>query len=399
MMTGVLPSRIGMEHNEPASFPVPNEVLQDALGHVFRRAGYRTHYGGKVHLPGTDQEGIAAYGFGQLTTDERDGLAQACADFFQRSPTEPFLLVASFINPHDICYMAIDAFTQSAGRPLMYPHSQRERECLAQALRLPPNASRHEFFARLCPPLPANFPIPIHEPPAIRQNDWREFRQYVQDHWTEEDWRLHRWAYARLTEQVDQQIGQVLDALRDSGRHEKTLVVFTSDHGDMDSAHRLEHKSVPYEEATRVPLIICQPGVTAAGKVDQSHLVSTGLDLIPTLCDFAGIPCPAGLAGRSLRPLTRADDQRPPWRSTLVVETNHACVLHSDQYKYVACDDGQPREMLIDLTADPGEMNNLAVDPQYAQTLARHRRWLRQWYRENGETPAEKFIVAGRQQD
>jgi choline-sulfatase len=394
MMTGVLPSRIGMEHNEPAAFPVPQEILQHALGHAFQRAGYRTLYGGKVHLPGTRQEGIAAYGFGQLTADERDGLAQTCARFFQQQPTQPFLLVASFINPHDICYMAIDAFTQSAGRPLMYPHSHRERQCLADALRLPSGVSRDEFFARRCPPLPSNFEIPIHEPPAVRENDWREFRQFVQDHWAEEDWRLHRWAYARLTEKVDQQIGQVLDALRDAGLQDNTLVVFTSDHGDMDSAHRLEHKSVPYEEAIRVPLIIRPPGGISPGIVDQSHLVSTGLDLIPTLCDFAGIPCPPGLAGRSLRPLTQTDDQPPPWRPTLVVETHHSRVLHSDQYKYVACDDGQPREMLIDLTADPGEMNNLAVDPQYAQALAQHRQWLRQWYQENGETLAQQFIVA-----
>ena len=79
MMTGVLPSRIGMEHNELASFPVPDEIRQNALGSVFRNAGYRAVYGGKVHLPGTKKEGIAAYGFDVLTGDEREGLAQPCA--------------------------------------------------------------------------------------------------------------------------------------------------------------------------------------------------------------------------------------------------------------------------------------------------------------------------------
>ena len=83
----------------------------------------------------------------------------------------------------------------------------RERQCLAEALRLPAGVSREEFFRKACPPLPKNFAIPRDEPPAVRETDWRPFRQYVQDHWTAEDWRLHRWAYARLVERADAEIG------------------------------------------------------------------------------------------------------------------------------------------------------------------------------------------------
>jgi len=396
MMTGVLPSRIGMDRNMTPALPLTDAILQNSLGHVFRKAGYETSFGGKVHLPATKGKGVAVYGFDVLTGDERGGLAETCEKFFREEHERPFLLVASFINPHDICYMAIDAFTQATGHPLMFAHSSRERACLAEALRLPAGISREEFFANVCPPVPANFEIPAHEPPAVRDSDWREFRQYVQEHWSKEDWRLHRWAYARLTERVDTQIGKVLGALNESGLEKNTVVVFTSDHGDMDAAHRLEHKSMPYEEATRVPLIVAQPGVTAEKHVDQTHLVSTGLDLIPTLCDFAGIEIPPPLAGRSVKPLATAANQEHPWRETLVVENERSRVLVSERHKYAVYDHGELREMLLDLKTDPGEMKNLATDPQHAEILAQHRRLLRQWYDDNGETLDEKYVFPGK---
>lgn len=393
MMTGVLPSRIGMDQNRPASYPVAEEILEHALGRVFRQAGYQAVFGGKVHLPATRRTGIAAYGFEMLTDDEREGLAGACEEFFQRKHERPFLLVASFINPHDICYMAIDAYTEATNQPPMYPHSVRERQCLAEALRLPAGVSRKEFFEKLCPPLPDNFEIPKHEPPAVRDSAWRGFRQYVQNHWSEEDWRLHRWAYARLTERVDGHIGRVLEALHESRLEDNTVVVFTSDHGDMDAAHRLEHKSMPYEEAARVPLIVSQPGVTRVGHVDRTHLVSTGLDLIPSLCDFAGVEIPSALAGRSIKPLATGGRAEQPWRGCLAFENEGCRVLVSERHKYAVYDHGDLREMLVDLQADPGEMNNLARDPDQAEVLARHRNLLRQWYGQNGHTLGEEFQV------
>ena len=391
MMTGVLPSRIGMESNRPGTLALTEQILNHAMGHIFRTAGYKTVYGGKVHLPGTARKGLAAYGFTPLTKDQREGLAESCAEFFRQDHKRPFLLVASFINPHDICLMAIDAYTQANNLPVKYPNLVRDRQCLAEALRLPSGISRAELLAKTCPPLPANFEVTASAPSALLE--FSGFRQYVFKHWSEEQWRLHRWAYTRLTERVDAHIGRVLEALREADLAHKTVVIFTSDHGDMDAAHRLEHKSMPYDEAARVPLIVSYPTVTASGIVDQRHLVSTGLDLIPTLCDFAGIPQPSALAGRSVKPLTVTPDAEYPWRDTLVVENHRSRILCSKSYKYTVYNHGQPREMLTDLEADPGEMKNLAVDARYRKTLAEHRRWLRLWYQENSETLGKEYVA------
>ena len=125
-------------------------------------------------------------------------------------------------------------------------------------------------------------------------------------------------------------------------------------------------------------------GTTKSGRVDKTHLVSTGLDLIPTLCDFAGIAKPPALAGRSVKPLAVAPDAQHDWRNSLVVENQGSRILCSERFKYTVYDHGLPREMLINLEDDPGEMTNLAVDPSYRETLAEHRRLLRTWYRRNG---------------
>ena len=382
MVTGRMPSRSGITDNigqVPEAF-LGGVKRDETLGAVFQRAGYETAYGGKVHLP-RGLGPIDQIGFQYISKDERDGLADACVEFLGRKHDKPFLLVASFINPHDICYMAIDAFAKASGSPQAFPQSNRERTCLAEALHLPEGVSREEFFRKLCPPVPDNYAIPAGEPACAVAE--RAFRAYVRQNWTDEDWRLHRWAYCRLTERVDAEIARVLAALRQGGLEENTVVVFTSDHGDMDASHRLEHKSVLYEEAAHVPFIISAKGATRGGAVDRTHLVSAHLDLIPTLCDYAGIAPPAGLPGRSIRPLI--EGRAPPaWRDAVAAEVPRGRMIRTARFKYNRFSTGE--EQLFDMEKDPGEMTDLARRPDQQAVLDDHRRRLAAWCTETGDT-------------
>lgn len=392
MMTGRMPSFFGMRSNAEGRNQAPPEALKQAMGWIFRNAGYETAYGGKTHwLRGMTPQSI---GFANITHDQREGLTEACVQFLEAKREKPFLLVASFINPHDICYMAIDDYTRAKGKPVMYARSRIERKRMAAALKLPQDVSRRQFFERLCPPLPDNFKIPALEPECITEQyvRARTFRHYARTEWSEEKWRLHRRAYCRLTEMVDAHVNKVLDALRRSGLEEKTVVVFTSDHGDLDAAHRLEHKSILYEEAARVPLIVSYKGVTEPGLVDTEHLVSVGLDLIPTLCDYAGIDPPAEFRGGSVRPLAEGR-KAPSWRDEVVVESKAGRMLRTGRFKYVVYQTGKHREQLIDLANDPGEMVNLAEDPKYRDVLDEHRRRLRRWVQETGDKIAEPYVL------
>src|SRR5690606_16983394 len=113
------------------------------------------------------------------------------------------------------------------------------------------------------------------------------------------DWRLYNWMYYRYCEKVDASVGRVLDALEASGEADRTLVVFTSDHGEGLGSHGLYWKAFMYESSVRVPMVIAFPGQLAEGVVNDRTLVS-GVDLFPTFCDAAGIPHPPGLCGTSL---------------------------------------------------------------------------------------------------
>ena len=388
MMTGTMPSRVRMETNEDSNkSKLSPALLQNTMGQIFSKAGYETIYGGKAHFPmSIEDAGFKQYDRKNGTDLAGKGLAKNSVQFIRQPHAKPFLMVSSFINPHDICFMAISSAkkpgTITGPKPMM------------DAMKIPAGVTREDFFAKLCPPLPANHAIPLGEPESILAADQRGFRVHARNEWSEEEWRMHRWTYARLTETVDTEIGEVLKALKETGLDENTLVVFTSDHGDMDGSHRLEHKSVLYDEASRVPFIVSWKGVTKAGLIDKEHLVSTGLDIIPTLCDFAGIPLPTELKGRSVRAL--AEGRTPAsWRETIVTENGGSRMLRSARYKYVVYATGKRNEMLTDMNEDPGEMKNLALDPAFASVLTEHRRLLKEWYPANGEVLDAKYNIKG----
>jgi arylsulfatase A-like enzyme len=391
LQTGRMPSTIGMRTNE-VQLKVPRALCAQSLGPLLSEAGYRCVYGGKDHTPRDLSKYMMAHGYERLTPDRRDGLAKACAEFLRGPHDRPFFLFASFINPHDICYMAINDLARSRGRPMVANEDSRMCERLLDEARQ--SGDLNAFVREHCPPLPGNFAVPQNEPESI-EIDYappRSFRRYAREQWSEPMWRLHRWLYCRLTEQVDAQIGTVLQALEQAGLEDSTLVVFTSDHGDMNAAHRLEHKSVLYDESVRVPLLVAWKGVLPAGRVDDEHLVSNGLDLLPTLCEYAGISPPGDLPGRSLRPLLEAHPVSG-WRDHVVAESRNGRMVRTARFKYCVYEHGQHREMLIDMRRDPGEMKNLAEVPEYRDELNRHRRLLMSWVRRHNDSAALSYVV------
>jgi choline-sulfatase len=393
LQTGLMPSAIGMSHNgDSGRAAVTEKMVRQSLGHLFRDAGYETVYGGKVHLPRKMRD-VEKLGYRNLTNDRRRGLGDACAEFLKGRHEKPFLLFASFINPHDICYMAINDFNRTQQKPLMSNEDSKICEAVLDEARKTGNISA--FVEKNCPPLPANHAVPEDEAECIMAKyiNPRPFQAYTREKWTEDQWRLHRWLYCRLTEMVDAEIRTVLDALKEAGLEENTLIVFTSDHGDMDSSHKLEHKQVLYEESVRVPFIMSYKDRIPAGVIDYTHLVSNGLDLLPTLCDYAGIKTPEELPGMSVRPL--AEGKAVEWRDFVVAESHYGRMVRTKQFKYCIYDSGRHREQLIDMENDPGEMKNLAGDEKYKDVLVKHRRLLHNWVEKTGDKIGAEYVIAG----
>ncbi len=394
LFTGRFPSEIGQRSNnvkKEITAPLPEQIIQMGMGHVLKSAGYETVYGGKEHLPLTN---AAELGFDCFCNDERESLADSCAHYLQQPHDKPFCMIASLINPHDICHMAIseygktldlenaswDKTPEAAWIKAIIDHGDKEEACLKEAMRLPEGMAEQEFFENHCPPLPENHAVQENQPEAVDFiKDQRKFKRYAHDHFTDEQWRLHRWAYCRLTERVDAQIATILDALEKSGQQDNTVIIFSSDHGDMDAAHKMEHKTVLYEESTHIPFIVVDP-TTANTCSHNSNLISNGLDILPTFCDYAGIPAPEDLHGKSVRPLL-TEAYVTNWRETLPVESEFGRMIVTEDHKYMFYDTGANNEQLIDLKADPLEMRNAAGDVDKQAILTEHRQRFAQAFR------------------
>ncbi len=127
------------------------------------------------------------------------------------------------------------------------------------------------------------------------------------------------------------------------------------------------------------------------GAVDDTHLVSNGLDLLPTLCDYAGIEEPQGINGRSLRLLAEGKNTKQ-WRDFVVSESQNGRILQTGRFKYCIYDSGKHREQLIDLKSDPGEMKNLANVGDCKDVLYKHRQLLQGWVERTGDRIAAGYI-------
>ena len=362
MITGRFPGEFGVRRADSfRDVDGRTGYAQNNIGAQLKRAGYDLAYGGKVHLP--EQLEPEALGFEVISTDRKGILAEDCAEYIKRSHDKPYYLVASFINPHDICYY--------------YRRDLKPNKAILQLLKAVGDDVT-SFVNSNCPPLPPNFEPQKDEPEAFGKLT-KKSKETVRETFTEEEWRIGRWLYCRLTESVDAEIQIVLDALRQSGQEENTVVIFSSDHGESDGAHRFHGKETFNEESIRIPFIVMDQGGVRGGRVDRTHLVSNGLDLLPTVLDYAGVPDAKGdPRGRSVRPLVEGTDA--PWREHLGVESWIGRMVVGDRYKYIRYDAAGYEERLRDMQEDPHEKTHCTENPERATDLATMKQAFEYWF-------------------
>lgn len=173
--------------------------------------------------------------------------------------------------------------------------------------------------------------------------------------------------YHGMVKYIDDQLGLLLRRLDNLDLAENTLVVFTSDHGDMVGAHGCIGKSITsfYDDLVRIPLLLRLPGRIRPGTVVKQPV--SQVDVMPTLLDYLGLPVPPSLHGRSLRPLL--EGQTIPWRDYAFCQRGDRLrMLRTSRYKYTFAL-RPPVLALYDLQADPHEDRNLAAEPAHADTV------------------------------
>jgi arylsulfatase A-like enzyme len=203
--------------------------------------------------------------------------------------------------------------------------------------------------------------------------------------------------YAAITA-VDEQVGRVLEALEDAGRAGDTIVLFTSDHGDMLGSHGRRLKRKPWEESIRVPGILRYPAGVKPGRVSEALL--THVDLAPTILALCGVAVPGPMQGADLSGvvLGRSDrgpdsaffqifvpfggDATPrPWRG-----------VRTDRTLYARTREGP--WLLYDLADDPFELKNLADDPAHEALRERMEARLAAWMERTGDSWANDSMAS-----
>ncbi len=415
VMTGLWPHTTGCIKN---NIPLPRDVR--CLPELLDDSDYRTAYMGKWHL---GDEIFAQHGFQEWISIE-DGYAshysegrdrsrrsdyhhflvehgykpdsrskfsrsfaarrpiehckpkflelKAC-DFLRRHRNEPFVLYINFLEPHMPFF-----------GPLDNEHDPKEVD------------------------LPANFTDVLDENEPLR---YRLIREYCRAKYgeAEEDIRGLIARYWGLVTQVDRSVGAILGTLDDLGLAENTIVVYTSDHGDMMGSHHMVEKSVMYEEAARIPWLMRIPRLRGT-----SHLVRnpvSHIDMVPTVLELMGSKPGRNLPGQSLVPLVKGgrvgrDHVYIEWNPSSGalkvrkggtklaskedlkrVEYEHSrAVISPDGWKLCLSD--VDKCQLFDLNKDPGETTNLFDSGRHNDVIGRLTKKIHRWQETTADTAA-----------
>ena len=347
------------------------------IGQVLNDGGYKVFHCGKWHVPGRNvRESFEVLYYGGQNIGAGGAAyydsasTHAVADFLTNyDGNEPFFLQIGYVDPHDVCE---------------YLHNHEEK-------RIPNPVEQGILTEDELPPLPENFDYDERETGlhrVCRRVDdaliHSRILKVVRE-WDELHWRYLRWNYYRFIEKVDAEIGRVLSLLKQTSFYDNTLIIFSADHGEACGSHQMFQKFSLYEESVQVPFIMACLGegvFVQKDSFDNTHFVS-GVDLFPTICDYAGIHPPEDVQGTSLRPLAEGKDVS--WREYAYIESNYwGRAIVTDEYKYVteykpkAVEDFVPPgpdaaqlgfAQLFDRHNDPWETENLAGAQEYQEVI------------------------------
>ena len=383
-----------MYHSLAREMPDPSLFLHYRL----RDAGYRLGYVGKWHV-GTDKgpahygfEGMSLPGYGNIRAD--DGYS----DYLARHGLNYHIDGTLFGNAGNKTLLAGLWNGPVESTPAHYLANYTTSLIDSLSERGEPFFITTQFWAPHMPHLPSREYYQTHDRSAIEP--WRNFddaltgkpeyiRRQREDFYRTppegwEQWRELVGLYYDATAMVDAEIGRIVSHLEKTGLADNTVIIFTSDHGDMTGSHAGSlDKGFMYEEAHRVPLMFCWPGAVPEGRVSD-ELVSN-MDIFPTLLDLTGVDA-AGtgeeddLDGLSLT-AAMSSDKDDPFRDELLLEFHGLRFLYSqrgivtrDGWKYIFTPGD--RDEVYNLNDDPGELENLIEEPQALPKVEELRRRL-----------------------
>ena len=297
-------------------------------------------------------------------------LAEAFIDYAAEMGSSPWFAHVSFLRPHPPFIAPTPynrMFDPEAGPPF------------ARAETIAAERASHPFVAYALA--------------MLRKGDFVRGADGLIADWDDAARRQLRATYWGLIAEVDAQVGRIMAALSGLGRLDDTLVILTTDHGEMAGDHWLFGKLGYFDQSFHVPLVIAGPGVAAGGRV---RAFTEAVDVMPTVIQLLGGKIPRALDGRALQPFLEGAAPAD-WRDCahweydfrevatgtaqqalgLDLDDCALAVLRDDAYKYVHFTALPP--LLFDLKSDPGELRNVADDPAHAPARIRYAEKMLAW--------------------
>lgn len=368
-------------HHNDVGFNLKKDSILDraeltpTLGKSFKEAGYNVAYFGKEHAGGYGY--ASATEFGSMTHSNGGMLAEGSAYDpiftedaikYVKNQTEdqPFFMTLSLINPHDICRV-LGGKVQGA--------------TFADAIHFARNDDEPYLRFQPRPDLPKNHEVPYQKGMILHE----DFMYKEVFGLNEDEWKRFIATYQLLIENTDRLIGQLLENLKEQGLEENTIVMFTTDHGEMSGSHKLIAKTTFYEESSKIPVIIRYPKEIKQSSTNNQALIST-IDIMPTLLDLADVAVPEGIDGKSFKKQIFEPEASATEFNIVFSQNQFGRMVRYEEFKYVrSIVYGTTYEVLFDLKDDPNESKNLVNDPTFKSELVKGRKLLDDWL-ENEQT-------------
>jgi arylsulfatase A-like enzyme len=350
LASGRMPSNLGVFGNS-----APNSIKYEnitTLADVFVRGGYNAVWFGKTHWG--DPRFLDA-GKGGANSDDAAESDETLGRLPQQSKVSDWPVEK---NPEHV----------TANRALSFLEENKSRKFFLGVSFVKPHfpftiQQKYYDLYRGKVSLPRASEKLIRELPALSKE---EREKYHHAGATEEDILRTKAIYYGMVTYVDEEFGRILKKLDELGLREKTIIVYTADHGEMLGDRGIWYKNSFYDGSATIPFIWSFPKALPQGKVVRAPAMN--IDVLPTLCDLCALPKPTGLEGSSLVPVMTG---RNDGRDRIALSENYrgnfaGRMIRTAKWKYFLYTNGE--EYLYDLESDPGEETNLIKDPRFRAT-------------------------------
>ena len=353
LVTGKMPSSLGIFGNDG--------ILSEktTMATVFKAQGYEVAWLGKEHWGATNAE----VGFGNLNDEAHEAFKEK-------------------YRPLNNLRKNIGRLPQNATAYKLSENEDYEALVTDHAIKFLENNTTKTFFLGVSFKKP-HFPFMCHQKyfdlykdivdmpevtpdmiEALSINEKKTIEKYKLDEMSSAEIKHARAMYYGMVTYIDEQFGRVLEKLNELGLRENTIIVYTSDHGEMAGEHGLWYKNSFLEASVAAPLIFSYPKTLPVNKkINASSML---LDIFPTLCDLSDIGQPNDLEGKSLLPLMsgieNADNSDRVAYSEMY-RSSTGIMVRKGKWKYIRYN--SEKEYLYDIDTDPREINNLINSTQH----------------------------------